>query len=140
MRPSGAARLGILAEAHDPCRQTRPGRRRRRQMTADAALTPELAVDYLRELSADVRAVAVLTAAGEPLAGADELTQAAQQLLEAAPHAAEIEVASAGGAIHAARSAEHAVVAVCGRFALPALIRYDLKVVLGELSAATEAA
>ena len=102
-------------------------------MTAGAALTPELAVDYLRELSADVREVAVLTAAGEPLAGAPELARAAQRLLAAAPDAAEIEVATAGGAIHAARSAEHAVVAVCGRFALPALIRYDLKVVLGEL-------
>ena len=45
-------------------------------------------------------------------------------------------MAVAGGAIHAARSAEHAVVAVCGRFALPALIRYDLKVVLGELAGA----
>jgi hypothetical protein len=103
-------------------------------MTPGAALTPELAVDYLRELSADVRAVAVLTASGEPLAGADELARSAQRLLGAAPDAAEIEVAMAGGAIHAARSAEHAVVAVCGRFALPALIRYDLKVVLGELA------
>ncbi len=49
-------------------------------------------------------------------------------------------MAVGGGAIHAARSAEYAVVAVCGRFALPALIRYDLKVVLGELAARSEAA
>jgi hypothetical protein len=84
-------------------------------MNPEAAITPELAVDYLRELSADIRAVALLTAA---------------------PDAAEIEVATAGGAVHAARSAEHAVVAVCGRFALPALIRYDLKLVLGELATA----
>ena len=109
-------------------------------MTPGAALTPELAVDYLRELSADIRAVAVLTAGGEPLAGAPELAEAARTLLAAAPHAAEIEVSTGGGAVHAARSAEHAVVAVCGRFALPALIRYDLKVVLGELAGATEAA
>jgi hypothetical protein len=99
-----------------------------------AALTPELAVDYLRELSADVRAAVILTPAGEPLAGAEELIGAAARLLAAAPEAAEIEVATTGGAVHAARSAEHAVVAVCGRFALPALIRYDLKVVLGELA------
>ena len=103
-------------------------------MTPGAALTPELAVDYLRELSADINAVAVLTAAGEPLAGNAEVVAAARTLLAAAPDAAEIEVATAGGAVHAARSAEHAVVAVCGRFALPALIRYDLKVVLGELA------
>jgi hypothetical protein len=103
-------------------------------MTPGAALTPALAVDYLRELSADIRAVAVLTAAGEPLAGPPELAGPARALLQAASDAAEIEVATGGGAVHAARSDEHAVVAVCGRFALPALIRYDLKVVLGELA------
>jgi hypothetical protein len=103
-------------------------------MTPGASLTPELATGYLRELSADINAVAVLTAAGEPLAGELELAQAAQRLLAAAPDAAEIEVATTGGAVHAARSDEHAVVAVCGRFALPALIRYDLKVVLGEIA------
>jgi hypothetical protein len=110
-------------------------------MTPGAALTPALAADYLRELSVDIHAVAVLTAAGEPLAGEPEVAQAAQQLLAAAPDAAEIEVATAGGVVHAARSQEHAVVAVCGRFALPALIRYDLKVVLGDLATrASEAA
>jgi len=103
-------------------------------MTDPPALTPELAVDYLRELSADIRGAVVLTAAGEPLAGSAELTEAARRLLAAAPEAAEIEVAAAGGAVHAARSDQHAVVAVCGRFALPALIRYDLKIVLGELA------
>ena len=97
-------------------------------------MTPELAADYLRELSADIRAVAILAPDGTPLAGEPELASAARRLLDAAPGAAEIEVASAGGTIHAARSDEHAVVAVCGRFALPALIRYDLKIVLAELA------
>ena len=110
-------------------------------MTGPAAddgpgLTPELAVGYLRELSADIRDALVLTPAGELLAGPAELAAAAARLLAAAPEAAEIEVAVAGGAVHAARSERHAVVAVCGRYALPALIRYDLKVVLGELAAA----
>jgi len=110
-----------------------------------AALTPALAVEYLRELSADIRAAAILSADGEPIAGPPELADAARRLLTAAPDAAEIEVVTAGGAIHAARSERHAVVAVCGRFALPALIRYDLKVVLGEIAgesppAASEAA
>ncbi len=98
------------------------------------ALTPELAVGYLRELSTDIRAVAILTPDGKPLAGEPELAAAAGKLLAAAPDAAEIEVAAAGGVVHAARSDEHAVVAVCGRFALTALIRYDLKIVLAELA------
>ena len=103
-------------------------------MTGGAALTPELAVDYLRELSADIRAALVLASSGEALAGPPELADPARRLLAAAPDAAEIEVAAGGGAVHAARSDHHAVVAVCGRFALPALIRYDLKVVLAELA------
>jgi hypothetical protein len=102
---------------------------------AGPGLTPELAVDYLRELSADIREALILTPEGEPVAGSPELAAAASRLLAAAPEAAEIEVAVSGGAIHAARGASHAVVAVCGRYALPALIRYDLKVVLGELAA-----
>jgi hypothetical protein len=77
----------------------------------------------------------ILTPDGLPVAGAPELAAAAARLLAAAPEAAEIEVAVAGGAVHAARGARHSVVAVCGRYALPALIRYDLKVVLGELAA-----
>ena len=99
-------------------------------MTGDGpGLTPELAVGYLRELSVDIREAVVLTPAGELVAGAPA------QLLATAPDAAEIEVAVTGGSIHAARGERHAVVAVCGRYALPALIRYDLKVVLGELAA-----
>jgi hypothetical protein len=99
------------------------------------ALTPKLAVDYLRELSTDIRAASVLSAAGEPLAGPPELAAPAAELLAAALDAAEIEVAVAGGAVYAARSDRHAVVVVCGRFALPSLIRYDLKIVLTELGA-----
>jgi hypothetical protein len=109
-------------------------------MSAGPGLTPELAVDYLLEMSADIRAAVVLTPEGESLAGAPEFVDPARRLLAAAPDAVEIEVAITGGAIHAARSADHAVVAVCGRFALPALVRYDLKVVLGELAERTEAA
>ena len=114
-----------------PCRHCR----RPRDDGRGPGLTPELAVDYLRELSADIRAAVVLDAgrgARRRPAGAGGR---GRRLLAAAPDAAEIEVAVAGGAIHAARGARHAVVAVCGRYALPALIRYDLKVVLGELAA-----
>lgn len=98
------------------------------------ALTPELAVDYLRELSADIRAAAVLTPAGELLAGPPELAGPARDLLGAAPDAAELQVVTGDGTVYASRSDQHAIVVACGRFALPALIRYDLKVVLGELA------
>ena len=98
------------------------------------ALTPELAVAYLRELSADIVDVAVLAPGGERLAGEEAVAEPARDLLAAAPAAAEVQVVTAAGAVYAARSAHHAVVVVCGRFSLPALIRYDLKVVLGELA------
>src|SRR5688500_10742036 len=99
------------------------------------ALTPELAVEYLRALSADIRAVAILTAAGEPLAGAADLAAAAGELLAAAPDAAELRVVTGDGTVDASRDERHAIVAVCGRLALPALIRFDLKVALAELAA-----
>ena len=100
------------------------------------ALTPALALDYLRELSADIRSGVVLSPSGERLAGPEELVGPARDLLEAAPDAAEVHVTTADGAVFAARDAQHAIILACGRLALPALARYDLKVVLGELSAA----
>jgi hypothetical protein len=105
------------------------------------ALAPGQALDYLRTLSADIEQAAVLSSDGTLLAGPRELTKPARALLAAAPDAEEIEVSTGQNSVFAARSDEHAVVLVCGRFALPALIRYDLKVVLGELAtAASEAA
>jgi hypothetical protein len=98
------------------------------------ALTPALALDYLRTLSADIREAAVLDAAGGLLAGPAELGEPARALLAAAPEADDVEVSTAGGIVFAARSDEHAVVVVCGRFALPALVRFDLRMVLGDLA------
>jgi hypothetical protein len=98
------------------------------------ALTPELALDYLRELSADVVAGAVFGADGAHLSGAEELVEPARALLNAEPDAAEVQVATAEGAVFAARDDRHALVVVCGRFALPSLLRYDLRVVLAELA------
>jgi hypothetical protein len=100
------------------------------------ALTPALALDYLRALSADIRAGVVLSAQGERLAGPDALHAPARALLGAAPDAAEVHVTTREGAVFAARDERHAIVLACGRFALPALARYDLKVVLGRLAAA----
>lgn len=53
----------------------------------DGSFTPDLALAYLRELSLDVRAAAVLNASGEQLAGAAELTQRARAVLAEADRA-----------------------------------------------------
>jgi hypothetical protein len=97
------------------------------------ALTPELALDYLRELSADVRAGVVLAADGRRLAGPDALAEPARRLLAALPDADEAEVSTGDGIVFAGRSSSHAVVLVCGRLALGALHRYDVRRVLGDL-------
>jgi hypothetical protein len=102
-------------------------------MSPAPTLTPPLALDYLRELSADIRAGVVLDPAGKHLAGPPELATPARDLLAAAGDAQEIHVSTAEGAIFAARSDRHAVVVVCGRLALPSLIRYDLRLVLADL-------
>jgi hypothetical protein len=105
-------------------------------MTAEPALTPPLALDYLRELSADVRAGVVLAPDGMHLAGPGELAEAARDLFAAAGDAAEVQVTTADGAVYAARSDRHAIAVACGRLALPSLIRYDLRLVLADLGGA----
>ncbi|HYH91252.1 MAG TPA: hypothetical protein VEX67_18610 [Solirubrobacteraceae bacterium] len=97
-------------------------------------LTPEQALEYLRTLSADIEEAAVLAADGSLLAGPDELAEPARALLAAAPEADDLEVSTAENSVFAARSDAHAVVLVCGRFALPALVRFDLRMVLGDLA------
>ena len=109
-------------------------------MSPAPTLTPALALDYLRELSADIRAGVVLGADGALLAGPEPLAGAARDLLEAAGAAEEAQVSTADGAVFAARSEAHALVVVCGRFALPSLIRHDLRRVLADLAERPEAA
>src|SRR5829696_5786345 len=98
------------------------------------ALTPAQALEYLRTLSADIEEAAVLAADGSLIAGAEELAEPARALLAAAQEADDIEVSTAENSVFAARSDRHAVVVVCGRFALPALVRFDLRMVLGDLA------
>jgi hypothetical protein len=107
-------------------------------MTPAPTLTPALALAYLRELSADIRAGVVLDPEGALLAGSEELAGPARDLLAAAGDAREVQVAIAHGTVFAARSDRHAVVLVCGRFALPSLVRYDLKLVLADLGGSSE--
>jgi hypothetical protein len=97
------------------------------------ALTPTLAVDYVRELSADVRATVVLDAAGRLLAGSRQLAEPARALLAAGGEAAELEAASGAGVVCAVRSSRHAAIAVCGRFAIPGVVRQDLRAAVAAL-------
>jgi hypothetical protein len=97
------------------------------------ALTPDLALDYVRELSADVRAMIVLDAAGGLLAGPPQLAAGARALLAAGGGAAELEAVSAAGVVCAVRSPRHAAVAVCGRFAIPGVVRQDLRAAIAAL-------
>ena len=94
------------------------------------ALSPEHALAYVRELSADVRAVAVLDAAGALLAGDAEVARAAAPLLG---EGVELEAVREHGVVCLARDDRHAIVAACGRFALPGVVRSDLRAALGGL-------
>jgi len=99
-------------------------------MTAD--LTPDQALARLGELSSAVRDAVVLDAAGNLLAGSEELGRNAAAFLRAT-EAAAIEVADERGAVYAVRSGEHAIVALAARPALAALMFYDLRAVLAQL-------
>jgi hypothetical protein len=98
------------------------------------ALTPARALEYLRELSADIRDGAVLDADGRVLAGGEPLAAPARELLAAAGEATDVHVTTDEGAVFAARDDHHAIVLACGRLALPSLARYDLRMVLADLS------
>jgi hypothetical protein len=58
----------------------------------------------------------------------------ARDLLGASGDAKELQVTTADGSVYAARDDRHAIAVVTGRFALPSLIRYDLRVVLADLA------
>jgi hypothetical protein len=97
------------------------------------ALTPSLALEYVHELSADVRAGVLLDAAGDLLAGPPPLADLARALLDAGGDAGELEAATADGVFCAVRTSDHAAVAICGRFAIPGVVRQDLRAALAAL-------
>jgi hypothetical protein len=97
------------------------------------ALTPDLALVRLGELSSEIREAIVLDAAGNRLAGDAGLAGAAADLIGAAGDAAAIEVADERGGIYAVRDHRHALVAVTTRPVLPALMFMDLRIVLAGL-------
>jgi hypothetical protein len=104
-------------------------------MPVPPALTPALALDYVRELSADVRAVLLLGTDGELVAGPEPLRADAVALLAAAGSAAELEAVTSDAVVCAVRSGGRSMVAVCGRFAIPAVVRIDLRAALAAVEA-----
>src|ERR671916_1991992 len=81
--------------------------RSRPMSPASPPLAPAVALDYLRELSADIRAGVVLDPSGDLLAGPEELAEPARDLMQAAGAAREVHVANADGTVFAARSERH---------------------------------
>ena len=134
MRDRGTGRL-FSPTAHEPA--ARAGRRAARA----AAVTPlhaarrpgSLALDYLRELSADIRSGVVLARTARCWR-ARRSSPSRRATSGAAGDAAEMRGETADGAVYAGRSDSHALAVVCGRFALPSLIRYDLRLVLADLA------
>jgi hypothetical protein len=113
---------------------------------AAPALTPELALQYLAELSTDIKASAVLSRDGRTAAASrsgeagDELRTLTRQLLESADQAddrpvTQVEVSTGDGAVYAVRDEHWMIGVVTGRFALSSLMFYDLRTVLGGLEA-----
>jgi len=102
----------------------------------------------LVDSSTDVIAAVILDAAGGLVdtsgveqGRARELAELARQLVERADTVtgdpvAEIEVQASGGAVFAVRDARHVLACVTRRAALPALVLYDLRHALGELTPA----
>ena len=93
------------------------------------ALSPDAALAWLRSLSIDLEATAVVdvraasgAAGGAVLAGDPALGRRAAQALAAAPGATEVD----HGDLLAVRRGRHAVAASVGRHALRRLVRADL--------------
>ena len=120
----------------------------------DPTLTPELALAYLGELSTDIRAAAVVDAAGAVVAqsgfdegNSDQVRELVGDLFERATEAAgdggpptQVEVALPDGAVFVVRERGWTVAVVAGRFALSSLMFYDLRMVIRDLDGEGEAA
>jgi hypothetical protein len=113
---------------------------------AAETLSPEATPERLTSLSADARTAVLLDAAGalaastEPdPARAGELAELARGLFEAVDSgnrgepAEQVEAQVPGGAVFASRTPRWTLAVVARRQALPSLMLYDLRSVLGEL-------
>ena len=118
------------------------------------ALTPELALAYLGELSTDIRAAAVLDDSGALAAqsGFDEgdsgqvralvgdVFDRAAEVAGDGPAPAQIEVALPDGSVYAIREHGWTLAVVTGRFALSSLMFFDLRMVIRDLAGLPEGA
>ena len=92
-------------------------------------MTPEHALAYLKELSADYRSGVVLDAENRTLAGDERLALE----LPLGRHEGETEA----GKVFALRTPTHAIVITTGPFALPSVTRQDLRNALAGMGATT---
>jgi hypothetical protein len=109
------------------------------------AVTNELALRYLLELSTDIRVALLIDANGNLVASAperpseqavqrgEELAREAIGLAADVHTAVEVDVTVEGGTVFVVREDEPTLVCVAGPFALPGLILHDMRVVLGDL-------
>ena len=113
---------------------------------AAPALTPELALQYLGELSTDIKASVLFSADGKKAATSrpgetgEQLRELAAQLFKRAEEAddqtvSQVEVSTGDGAVYAVRDENWTAAVVTGRFALASLMFYDLRTVLQDLEA-----
>jgi predicted regulator of Ras-like GTPase activity (Roadblock/LC7/MglB family) len=113
---------------------------------SEPALTPELALQYLGELSTDIKASVVVSGDGQTAATTrpgeqgDRLRDLSRELFERAAAADEqpvtqVEVSTGNGAVYAVRDEHWILAVVTGRFALSSLMFYDLRSILSDLQA-----
>ena len=105
-------------------------------------------MQYLGELSTDIKASVIVSADGRTAAASrpgeagDRLRELTEQLFGNADAAddlavSQVEVSTGDGAVYAVRDERWIVGVVAGRFALSSLMFYDLRSVLGDLEAKT---
>jgi hypothetical protein len=111
-----------------------------------AAMTHELALRYLLELSTDIRVALLLDPDGGLLAAAPDAPNEqvarlgrdlAREAAELAPGDGgtplEVDVTVNGGAVFLVRDGGQTLLCVTGRFALPGLILHDLRMALSDI-------
>jgi hypothetical protein len=110
-----------------------------------AAITEELALRYLLELSTDIRAAFLIDDSGALTASAPEppperiasagakLAQEARAMDNGGQPAVEIDVTLDGGAAFMVWEGGPALICVTGPFALPGLILHDMRIALSDL-------
>jgi len=104
------------------------------------ALTPDLALDYLGELSTDIRAALVVDRDGQVAAvtgddreRGERMRDLATQMLDVASEGDQVEVVTTEGSVFAVRGDSWTVAVVSGRRPLASLMFYDLRNVVRDL-------